>query len=299
MSYLFHLSVYLGIYVITAMSLNIVVGYCGLLTMAHAAYFAVGAYAYALVSLNLGWSFLPAALFGMGVAAVLSFCVSLPSWRFKGDFFVLVSLAAQVLIFSIIYNWANPNAKPGTLHNLTNGPFGLGDIPKPDLFGIRLNSPSSIAMLSIALAAGCALLSKLLLSSPWGRLLKATRDDEVATRELGKNTRLVKLQAFALACGMVGLAGSIYASYVSYIDPSSASLNESILMLCMVIVGGLGNLRGPLIGAFVLLAIPEVLRFVEVSDALAANFRLVVFGLLLVIMMHLRPKGLAGEYRVE
>ena len=299
MNYLLHLLIYLDIYIIVALSLNVVVGYCGLLTLAHSGYFAVGCYAYALASLKLGLGFLPSMVLGVGIAMVLSLAVSLPAWRFKGDFFVMVSLAVQALLFSLFYNWSSPGIEPGTWTNLTNGPFGLAGIPKPAIFGIKLDTLGSIALVSIVLAGVCALLSWLLLSSPWGRLLKAMRDDELAARGLGKNVHLAKVQAFALACGMVAIAGVMYASYVSYIDPSAASLDESILMLCMVIVGGAGNFRGPIVGALVLLAVPEMLRFAHIPDVVAANMRLMAYGLLLVIMMHFRPQGLAGEYRIE
>jgi len=125
------------------------------------------------------------------------------------------------------------------------------------------------------------------------------RDDELALRGLGKNVRLAKIQAFAIASGLVAIAGALYASYVGYIDPSTAGLDKSILMLAMVIVGGAGNFRGPIIGAVVLLLIPEILRFVDIPDAVAANVRLLLYGLMLVVLMHFRPQGLAGEYRMR
>lgn len=289
MNYLLHLLIYLSIYLIVSMSLNLVVGYCGLLTLAHAGYFALGSYVYALAALKLGWGFLPATILAVGMSVVLSSLVSLPAWRFRGDFFVMISLAVQVLLFSLLYNCTN----------LTNGSEGLADIPKPKLFGISFNSIGSVALLSLVLAGGCALICWLLLNSPWGRLVQAMRDDELATQGLGKNTRLLKVQAFAIACGMVAVAGVLYAAYVSYINPSAASLDQSILMLCMVIVGGVGNFWGPLVGAAVLVAIPEVLRFVFIPDAIAANIRLLLYGFLLVVMMHVRPQGLAGNYRIE
>jgi branched-chain amino acid transport system permease protein len=298
-NYLLHLLIYLDIYVIVALSLNMIVGYGGLLTIAHAGYYAVGGYVYALLTLKLGWGFLPAVLLGVAIAALLSLALSLPSWQFGGDFFVMISLAVQVLLFSIFRNWSSPNAEPGTWANLTNGPFGLSGIPKPAIFTITFDSIAHIAVLATVLAAGCALLSRLLLNSPWGRLLKAMRDDELAARGLGKNVRFAKVQVFAVACGMVAIAGAIYASYVSFIDPSAASLDESILMLSFVLVGGVGNFPGPIVGAFVLLAIPELLRFVEMPSAVAANVRLLAYGLLLVGMMHARPQGIAGEYRIE
>ena len=299
MNYIFHLLIYLNIYIIVALSLNIVVGYCGLLTLAHSGYFAVGSYVYALATLKLGWGFFPSIGLGIGIAAALSVAVSLPAWRFKGDFFVMISLAVQALLFSLLYNWSKPGVEPGTWANLTNGPFGIAGISKPAILGIKFDTISRIFVLSLTLAVGCAFITWLLVSSPWGRLLKAMRDDELVARGLGKDVRLAKVQAFAVACGMVAVAGALYASYISYIDPSAASLDESILMLCMVIVGGVGNFRGPLVGALVLLALPEALRFAHIPDAVAANLRLMAYGLLLVMMMHFRPQGLAGEYRLE
>ncbi len=298
MNYVFHLLIYFNLYAILALSLNLVVGYCGLLTLAHAGYYAIGAYTYALLSQVAGLGFIPAAAGGMIVPAVLSLAVSLPSWRFKGDFFVMVSLAVQALLFSLLYNWFNAGAPVGSLSNLTNGPFGISGIPRPAILGYRFDTVGSMAALSFVLLGLSALVFWRLKGSPWGRLLRAMRDDELATRGLGKNTRLAKVQAFAFACAFAGLAGVIYASYVSYIDPSSASLDESILMLSMLLVGGAGNFRGPLVGAAVLIAIPELLRFAAIPDAVAANLRLLLYGLLLVLMVHLRPQGLAGEYRV-
>lgn len=299
MNYLYHIGVYLGIYVITALSLNVVLGYCGMLTMAHAGYFAIGSYTFALASLKLGWGFVPSLALSAGVAGALSLAVSLSAWRLRDDFFVLVSLSAQVLIFSLLFNWFTPNVEIGSLSNFTNGPYGISGIPRPQAFGQRFESTASMAALSLGLAAACAVLIRHLLSSPWGRLLKAIRDDELAARGLGKDTRMAKVQAFSLACGMVGLAGAVYASYVSYIEPGIASVNESVVMLCMVIVGGAGNFRGPIVGAVTLVAIPEILRFVEISERLAGNLRLAAFGLLLVVMMHFRPQGIAGEYRID
>ncbi|MBV9126370.1 MAG: branched-chain amino acid ABC transporter permease, partial [Planctomycetes bacterium] len=223
MNYLLHLVIYLSIYAIVALSLNIVVGYCGRLTLAHAGYYAVGSYAYALVALKLGWGFLPALALAVGLAAVLSLAVSLPTWRLKGDFFVMVSLAVQTLIFSVIYNWTSADDEPGTWKNLTNGPFGLAGVPSPAIIGIKFDTLSSMALLSLVLAGVCFLLGWALLHSPWGRVLQAMRDDELVARGLGKNVRLLKAEAFAVACGMAAVGGAIYASYVSYVDPSLAS----------------------------------------------------------------------------
>lgn len=299
MNYILHLLVYFNIYAVVALSLNLVVGYCGMLTLAHAGFYAVGGYAYALLTLQAGWGFLPAVAAGTALAAFLSLAVSLASWRLKGDFFVLASLAVQALIFSALYNWSSPGEPLGSWKNLTNGPFGITGIPRPDLFGWSPSTPAAFALFSTVVAALCGLILWRLQSSPWGRLLLVMRDDELAARGLGKNTRLAKVQALAIAAAFASVAGALYAAHVRYLDPSSATLNESILMLSMVIVGGLGNFRGPLVGAAILILLPEALRFLHLPDAQAANLRLLIYGLLLVMMMHFRPQGIAGTYRMQ
>jgi branched-chain amino acid transport system permease protein len=299
MNYIIHLLAYLAIYSIVALSLNLVVGYCGMLTLAHAGYYAVGAYGYALVGLKLGWGFIPSTAVAVAVAAALSLAVSLPAWRLKGDFFVLASLAVQALLFSTIYNWSNATAPLGTWGNLTNGPFGISGIPRPEIAGFVLQRNTEFLWLAAIIAVVCGVVLWRLQRSAWGRLLVSMREDELALRGLGKNTRLLKVQALAISCGVVAIAGALYAAHVSYLDPSTASLDESILMLSMVIVGGVGNFRGPLIGALVLIALPELLRFAHLPDATASNLRLGIYGVLLVAMMHLRPQGLGGEYRLS
>lgn len=299
MNYVLHLSIYLGIYCIAALSLNIIVGYCGLLTMAHAAYFAIGSYVYAIATTHFLWTPLQAASMAVGVSVVLSVVVSLAPRRFKRDSFVLISLAVQVIVFSVIANWFEPTTPPGTLRNLTNGPFGIGGVPRPSIFGISLEPLTRFAALSVGAAMVFAVVLHFLLNSPWGRLLKASRDDELVARGLGKDVDLARIQAFAFACGLVAFAGALYASYVGYIDPSTASLDHSVLMLSIVVLGGTGNIRGPLAGAAVLILLPEALRTAHIDDAVAASVRLLIFGILLVVMMHLRPQGLLGEYRVR
>lgn len=289
MNYILHLLVYYEIYVIVALSLNLLIGYSGLLQVAHAAYFGVGAYASALAVTKLGLGFVPSLLFSAVVSGALSLLVSLPAWRFRADYFVMISLAVQVVIYSAIYNWTS----------LTGGPLGMSGIPRPAILGGVFATSGAIFVLYsliVALLAGILALLKL---SPFGRNLQAMRDDEIAARALGIQTRTLKVQAFLVASAMVGMAGGMYAAYMSYIDPTSFSLDSSILMLSMAIVGGTGNIRGPLIGAAVLIGLPEVLRFLTIPDSVAANVRLLAYGLLLVLMMYWRPQGLAGKYRFE
>lgn len=299
MNYLFHLLVLASVWVIIAISLNIVFGYCGLVTLAHAGYFAIGAYTYALITLKLGWGLELALPIAVLIAVVASLFISLPAWRFKGDSFVMVSLAVQAMLFSLARNWSQAGEEYGTWANLTNGLQGISGIPRPNLFGLELDTGAEVALIALLIAGVCILLVWLLLKSPFGRLLKSIRDDELAARGLGKHVRWIKLQAFAIACGLAAVAGVIYAFQMRYVDPSICTLDQSILMLSMVVVGGTGNFRGPLLGAIVLLAIPEALRFVSIPDLVAANMRLLIYGIALILIMHFRPQGLIGEYRIE
>lgn len=289
MNYVFHLLIYFEIYAIVAMSLNLLIGYSGLLQVAHAAYYGIGAYAAVLLWVHLGWGFFPGLAVAALTAGLLSLLVSLPAWRFKGDYFVMISIAVQTLLYAALYNWTE----------LTNGPFGISGISRPVLIDYKFVTSGSIMLLYGVLALGLGLVMALLKWSPFGRALQAMRDDELAAQSIGIPIDWLKLQAFALASAMVGIAGALYAAYVSYIDPTSFSLNESILMLSMVIVGGTGNVRGPLVGAAALILMPEALRFLYLPDVLAANARLLAYGLLLIIIMHLRPQGLAGTYRYQ
>jgi branched-chain amino acid transport system permease protein len=299
MGYLIHVLIYVNIYVVVALSINLVVGYCGLLTLAHAGYYSVGGYVYALLALVLGWSFLPAISVAVVVAAIVSVPLSLLSWRLKGSFFALASLAVQSVLFSVIYNWSDVNSPLGSWRNLTNGPSGISGISKPLIWDVRISTPLQFLGLSTIIAGMAVVVVWRLTASPWGRVLVAMRDDELATRSLGKNTRFLRVQAFGISAALAALAGATYAAYVSYLDPSSASLDESILILSMVIVGGIGNVRGPVVGAVALVAMPELLRFLSLPDALTANLRLAIYGLLLVLMMHFRPQGISGKYRLD
>lgn len=289
MNYLLHLLIYFEIYAIVALSLNLLIGYGGLLQVAHAAYYGIGAYAASLLWTKLGLGFFPGLAAAAFTAGLMSLLVSLPAWRFKGDYFVMISIAVQTLIYALLYNWTD----------LTNGPFGISGIPRPVIAGYNFVTMGSVFVLYAMLALGLGLIMAFLKWSPFGRALQAMRDDELAARSVGIPVEWLKLQAFALASAMVGIAGAMYAGYVSYIDPTSFSLNESILMLSMVIVGGTGNVRGPLIGAAVLILLPELLRFMQFPDAVAANLRMLAYGLLLILMMHLRPQGVAGTYRYQ
>ncbi len=300
MGYVFHLLILFEVYLVVAIGANVIVGYLGLLTLAHAGYFAVGAYVYALTSMLLGWNFIAASAAAVAMATLLSLPLSIAAWRFRGDFFVMISLAVQVAIHAVLKNWHDTRAPLGSWSNMTNGDFGIIGVKRPSIFGHVFQSPLSVAILYSILVLLVILGTHRLLTSPWSRLVTAVRDDELAAKGLGKDIRLLKMQGVALGCGLAGLAGAMFASYNAFVDPKLASLDQSTLFLAMIIVGGLGgSIVGPICGALVLILLPEALRFVDFPLTFAAEMRLAIYGILLILLMQFRPRGIAGKFRME
>lgn len=286
MEYLLHIAVLVCIYAILAISLDLLVGQTGLLSIAHAAFVGLGAYTSALLAIRLGAPFLVGVLSGMAVAAIASFFVSLPSLRLHEDYFVIATFALQMIVFGIFNNWLD----------LTEGPLGIPGIPQPSVLGWTIDSHvgflivgATAALLTFAVAAAIG-------RSPLGRVLRAIREDEIFTKALAKNTVMAKVQIVAVSAALAAVGGSLYAHYVTYIDPTSFTVAESILLIAMVILGGAGSLWGPVIGATVLVILPEALRFAGLPSPVAANLRQIIYGILLVMIIMYRPRGIIGRY---
>jgi branched-chain amino acid transport system permease protein len=286
MDYFLHILVLIGIYTTLSVSLDLLVGHTGLLSIAHAAFYGLGAYTSALLAVQLGAPFPVGVLAGMVMAALVSVIVSLPSLRLHEDYFVIATFGFQMIIFSIFNNWIE----------LTRGPLGVPGIPQPVILGWAVQSHFKFVILLTLLASFAFLVVGLITTSPFGRVLRAIREDEVFAQAMGKNTLRFKITAFAVSAMLAALAGSLYAHYVTYIDPTSFTMMESILVISMVIIGGAGSRWGPVIGAVVLVTLPEALRFLGLPSAVAANLRQVIYGILLVLMMVVRPQGLVGRY---
>jgi branched-chain amino acid transport system permease protein len=289
LNYIFNTLSLISIYMILALSLNLVVGYTGLLSLCHAAFYGVGAYASTLLMLRLGLGYLPAIALSAIGAMVLSLAISIPSLRLKGDYFMLASICLQVIVYSIIYNWMP----------VTKGPYGIGGIPRPTPFGLSVETHAAYFAFTAIVTVIAIFLMNTVAASPFGRVLRAIREDEIAVEALGKNVPLFKIAAFAVAAGFAALSGTLFAGLIGYIDPTSFALAESMFLISIVIIGGSGNLVGPLSGAVLLVALPEILRFLRIPDALAANVRQIIYGLAIIVMMRFRPQGLFGEYRFE
>lgn len=285
MTYLLHILIIIALYIILVQSLNLIAGYAGLLSIAHAAFYGIGAYVAALLALNMHTNFVLNIICGMLIAAVIGVIVAWPALRIHGDYFAIASFGFQVIIFSVMNNWIG----------LTSGPMGLPGIPRPMLFGHEISGHWEVLALVWFFALLTFFICHRLVNSPYGRVLRAIREDEVFAISLGKNVAYFKLTIFAIGASLAAIAGALYAYYITFIDPTSFTVGESIFIVSIVIIGGLANLWGSVIGASVLIAIPELLRFIGISQTYVANIRQILFGLLLVLMMFFRPQGLLGE----
>jgi branched-chain amino acid transport system permease protein len=280
-AYLLHLAVLAGIYLILAVSLNLIIGYAGQVSLGHAAFYGIGAYTSALVALHWHFPFPLSALSAMLVAGGCGMALGLPTLRLKEDYLAIVTLGFGVIMDLVFLNL-----------ELTGGPDGLPGIPSPAFLGLSLR-PAGLYLIVVALCVALVLLlTWRLVGSYHGRALRAIRDHEVTAQVMGINTPAYKVVIFSLAAALAGLAGSLYAHYITFINPESFGLHTSILILAMVVVGGIGSLPGSVAGAVILTALPEMLRQFQAYQDL-------VYGGLLIGLLILRPEGLLGRGKLS
>jgi len=282
MEYLAHILVLSGIFSLLAMSLDLSVGYTGIPAFGHAGFFLVGAYSSALLSVQLGVSpWFGILVFAPFLCSVLAL-VSYPALRLSEDNAALATLGIGIIALEVSNNWSS----------LTFGPMGVTGIPFLYLpFGLSGNEWSSAAVLWCLVSAIYIILRKLV-RSPFGLVLRAINEDSLAALSLGRNVNLRRLQAFMVSGAIGGLAGGLYAHYSQYIAPTAFEVDVSISILLMVILGGAQTLLGPILGAILIISLPEVLRFLNVSATQIALYRDIVFGATLVCVVLFRPAGL-------
>jgi branched-chain amino acid transport system permease protein len=283
-----------GIYVLLAMGLNVVVGFTGLLNLGYAAFFAIGAYTYALLNLHAGFTFWAALPFAGIVSMLFGFVIGIPSIRVRGDYLAITTLGFGEIV-RIAFN---------NLDRWTGGPNGLLGIERPRLWWLRLKGGPSIEIFKFSVNATpyfylvlffvgvTAYLLFRMSDSKFGRALVAIREDELAASCMGISTLKIKLQAFGLSAFIAGIAGAIFASKQTIVTPDSFDFVLSVLILAMVVLGGLGNIWGAALGALILGVLPEVLRDL-------ASYRMLIFGLIMILMMIFRPQGILGGHLIK
>jgi branched-chain amino acid transport system permease protein len=271
------------IYVVLGLGLNIVVGLAGLLDLGYVAFYAVGAYSYGLLNHHFGlgfWTVLPV---GAIMGALFGIILGFPVLRLRGDYLAIVTLGFGEIIRLILENW----------NQFSFGPSGIANISRPSFLGIQLSLQSSIIyiyFLMIGLAVFTIFVVRRLQNSRIGRAWIALREDEVACQAMGIDKTKTKLSAFALGATWAGMMGVMFAAKTTFINPASFTFLESAIILCIVVIGGMGSIPGVIIGALVLILLPEYLR--AFSD-----YRMILFGGILVIMMVFRPQGIISNVR--
>jgi len=266
------------IYCLLSMGNMIISGHTGMLNMGHSAFWGTGAYISAILMTAYGmpfWVGFLAAGVGAGIAGLI---ISIPCLRLSTDFLSLITTAFQYIFLTIVRNWMS----------MTRGPMGLTAIPPISLFGYRFSSPIAVYYFLMVMAIIAYIILNNIVKSKFGRAMEATRDDEIGARSVGVKTDFVKILAFVIGTVFAGFAGSLYASYISYISPSNFVYDQSLIFMQMCIIGGLGSIPGAIIGAVFFTVMPEIIRPLAV-------YRVGVGGLIMIAFMLFRPQGLLGS----
>jgi len=289
MEYILHILIMILLYVMLSQSLTLTAGYSGLISLAHAGFYGIGAYTSAILSVNYGLPFLVTLPLAMLFSGVIAIFVSTIALRTVDDYFIIITLGIQVVAFSVMNNWMS----------LTNGPLGITGIPAISIFGFAFTSKISFLLLTLVLTALTYFILRNITQSPFGRILIALSEDEIFTKSLGKKIYFAKVASFTIGAMFAAIPGVLYAHYISYIDPTSFTVDESIFILSIVIIGGMRSLWGAAIAAAVLVILPEALRFVGMPSNVAANMRQILYGVALVVMMFKYSNGFGERKSVK
>jgi len=287
-AYLIHILILIAIYAILAIALQLSLGFSGLLNLGHIAFFGIGAYTSALLALN-GVPFI-VCFFAAGIFAMaFGFLLAIPTHKLKGDYLALATMGFSFVVYAVLLNWTE----------LTRGPLGLPGIPKPNLFGIGFSDNFSFLILVVIIAGVSYFIINRITKSGFGKVLEGIRDDELASRVLGKNSFKMKSISLGVSAFFAGIAGCLYASYITFIDPSSFTIMGLIPVLLIVIVGGLASLSGTVISTFILMSLPEALRFVGFPSSIVGPARQILYALILLLILIYKPKGFYGKVELE
>jgi branched-chain amino acid transport system permease protein len=289
LDYIFNILVFILIYAVWVQSLNLIMGYVGVISMGHAIFSGIGAYTAALISVHLGYHFLVGTVSGFLLATVVGALLAIPSLRVRDEYLIVFTVGFQMVAYELMI----------TARGITEGQGGIPNIPSPQLFGFAFNTPLTFLPLALVTTVLCFAIVWRLVNSPFGRVLKAIREDESACRALGKNTLKFKVLVFALGGGIAAIAGSTMAYFITFISPVSFSIEISIFIIVMVVLGGEANFWGPLVGATILVGLPEALRFLPGTAGFVDVLREIFYGLILMFMMIFRPQGILPEYAAE
>jgi branched-chain amino acid transport system permease protein len=275
--YHLHILIMTGIFAILAQSLNLLLGYTGQLSLGHAAFFGIGAYTSALLTLKLEWPVWPGLVAGAALAGLAGWAIGRLALKLRGAYFVLVTISFAGVISLVSVNWME----------LTNGPLGLPGVPAPELLGWSLRTKAAYYYLVLAGTALAGLVCRRLVHSRIGRAFLALRENEALAESVGVDATHYLVLAAVVSASLAGLAGALYAHYTRFVSPEVFLFSYTVTMVIMVVAGGKGTLTGPLVGALLFTALPEALR-----EAMAWQWQMVAYGVLLVGLVFFLPRGI-------
>jgi branched-chain amino acid transport system permease protein len=281
MEYIYSVLILIGIYTIMASSFNLIIGFGGLISIAHPIFFALSAYASALANMHFGVPVPLAILLGTLLAAAMSVMLSLPSLRVSGDYLLIASIGFQLGFVEVIKNV-----------DFAGGAGGLTNIAS------MYSGPSrSLAFVVTILVIAIVVVALVhwLTRGEYGRAIQAMRDDEECFSSLGRNAMAIKITIFAIGSGLAGLAGALYAHYFQFLTPEQFGITQSALILTMVVVGGMGTTLGPVVGALLLTALPQAITFLNLPPSVMAPLQGMLYTGLVVLFLFVRPAGLVGK----
>lgn len=285
-AYLLNLATLVGVFGVLAASMNIMVGYAGIFSVAHAVFFGLGAYTGAQIALHATPELLIVLPAAMAIAAILSLGIALPALRVRDEYFVIASLGLQMFATTLF----------GEAQALTGGIGGLVGIPRPTLAGVELSGAWSMAIVVLAILALVLVATRVLMRGSFGRSLMAIRDSETAALALGKNVALLKMLAVCVSCAFAGVAGALYAFHIAFVNVESFTLEQSMLVIAMVIIGGVGTLAGPIVGVVILMLLPAALSFLPfIPPNQIGVVQQCIYGMAMTLLMIFRPAGIVGR----
>lgn len=288
MDYILHIAIFVCIYAILSMSLNYIAGYTGILSVCHASFFGIGAYAFAILVRDYQVSFLLAFPAALLITGILAYLTSFPVLRLKGDSLMLISFGFALIYYNLMLN----------LSSVTNGALGIKGIPAFTVNGLDFSQKIPFFLLCLLLVIITFLILRKITRSPYGTIIKGIRENDTVMENMAHPTQGYKRSVFVVGAVFAALAGTLLAPYLTYIEPSLFTLHVSVLILIMTILGGFGNVAGSIAGAAVLIIFPELLRFLGLPSTIMAETQQILYGLLLFVLMFLRPQGLFGNYQL-
>lgn len=285
MNYYLNILVMFEVYALLALSANQMVGTSGLLNLSHAVFYGLGAYTVGILTTQFELNFWVAFLSIIPIMVLAAIVYSFIASKVRELYFSLATLAIQVVFFSIITNWTN----------FTNGSKGIPGISNPSISEFYISEPLEYSLFGLSVLLLFAIVFYVISKSRINLLIKATRDDEIALINLGKNPKKYRLISIFLSALVAGIAGGLFSGYFTFVDPESFTLNESILILSIVLIGGIGSYKGTVLGALIYVLLPEIIELIHIPDDYAANIRMIIFGLLLIAIVRFRPQGILGK----